>query len=96
MAILFGNVLPDYALIRATKRGDYQVVEGLVTDFHQQRRGQRTYEEFTVSGHAFRYSALETTLAFHDSAAANGPIHEGMHVRIAYVGDRIVKLEECR
>src|SRR6267378_6078154 len=38
-AILFGNVLPDHALIQAAKQGTYRVVEGTVSDFHPQLSG---------------------------------------------------------
>ncbi len=95
-ALLLGNILPNYALFQAAKRGAYQVVEGTITDFHPQLRDQRTYESFTVSGITFRYSTYEMTVAFHDTAGFGGPIHAGMHVRIAYLGNRILKLEECR
>jgi hypothetical protein len=95
-AILFGNVLPDHALIQAAKQGTYRVVEGTVSDFHPQLSGRREYERFTVSGIMFGYSKYETTLAFHHTVASGGPVRSDMRVRIGYVGDRILKLEECR
>jgi hypothetical protein len=94
--ILFGNVLPDNALVQAARRRTYRVIEGTVSDLHPQLSGQRAYESFTVSGATFRYSEYETTRAFHQSVGSGGPIRAGMRVRIEYLDGRILKLEECR
>jgi hypothetical protein len=74
------------------KQGNYNVVEGPVTDFVPMAYGHKG-ERFTVSGQRFSYSDDIVTTGFHHAAADGGPIHEGLYVRISYVRNTILKLE---
>ena len=50
-------------------------------------------ESFTVSGVPFSYSDYIPEAGFNQTSAHGGPIHQGLPVRIWYVGKEIVKLE---
>jgi len=50
-------------------------------------------ESFTVSGVPFSYSDYIPKAGFNQTSSHGGPIHEGLPVRIWYVGNEIVKLE---
>jgi hypothetical protein len=93
--MLFGTTLPDYRLLKARNEGHYEVVEGIVVDFHPQMQGQREYERFTVGGVTFIYTQYNSTLALNESVGAGGPIRPGMHLRIGHIGGRIVLIDKC-
>jgi len=90
-----GTILPNYALARAVRDRNYQVVEGIIMDFHPQLPAAREYERFTVGGVPFEYTQSDFSIAFNHTAANRGPIHPGLHVRVGHVGGRIVTLDEC-
>jgi hypothetical protein len=90
-----GSLLPDHALIKAVEAGRYQVIEGFVSNFAPQFGSGRKPESFTVSGIRFSYSQSDPSISFRWTFGNGGPIQDGMHVRIEYVGARIVRLEEC-
>jgi hypothetical protein len=50
-------------------------------------------ESFTVEGHRFSYSDYIVTSGFHNTASHGGPIREGLHVRVTYSGNLILRLE---
>lgn len=91
----------DYAAMRdAMRAGHFTVVEGRVEDFHAPRRlnkGRKFPETFKVYSHkqTFRYSYLENQLApgFETPSDRDGPIREGLQVRIADIDGRIARLE---
>lgn len=69
--------------------GEYEVVEGAVTNFEPETRG--SFESFSVNGHRYTYSSR--MWGFHQSNMIGGPMREGLHVRIRDMGGRIAKLE---
>ena len=91
----------DFAAMRdAVREGRFTVVEGRVEDFQPPRRttGYRmSRETFKVYSHhqTFRYSYMESELApgFNAPSDRDGPIREGLRVRIADVDGRIARLE---
>lgn len=48
---------------------------------------------FTVKAQRFCYSDYEVTPGFHNAASHGGPIRAGIHVRIAYLGPAILRLQ---
>lgn len=75
------------------REGQYAVVEGPVTDFVPMPYTGHSEESFVVGGHRFSYSDYIVTSGFHNTASHGGPIHDGLYVRITYVGNTILKLE---
>lgn len=83
----------DASARRVLEGGDFKVVEGEVRNFKPMPYGGRVYESFEVSGVPFRYSDYEVSAGFNNAASHGGPIREGLRVRIAYVGNTILRLE---
>ncbi|MEW1780679.1 hypothetical protein AB0305_00625 [Arthrobacter sp. NPDC080086] len=81
------------ALSKARADNCVRVVEGLVTDFKPMPVTGHAMERFCVSGKCFEYSDYIVTSGFNNTRSHGGPIHEGLQVRVSYVGNTIVKLE---
>ncbi len=79
--------------VDALESGQYSVVEGPVTDFVPMPREGHALESFSVGGTRFSYSDFTVTPGFHNSASHGGPIREGLYIRIAHVGNLILRLE---
>jgi len=77
----------------AFQTGHYALVEGEVTDFHPMPYQGHQDECFSVQDERFCYSDYEATPGFRNSASHGGPIRAGIHVRIAYLGGTILRLQ---
>jgi hypothetical protein len=78
----------------AFRTGQYAIVEGRVTDFHPMPYEGHDDECFTVEAQRFCYTDYdEVTSGFHNAASHGGPIRPGIHVRIAYLGPTILRLQ---
>jgi hypothetical protein len=78
----------------ALAEGHYDVVEGVVADVVAAPPGHaQKSESFVVNGRRFFYFGYVVGAAFHQMASQGGPIRDGLHVRIACDGERILRLE---
>ncbi len=92
--IAFGATYPEYRSAReALDTGRYSVVEGQVTDFVPMRYTGHSMERFTVGGQTFKYSDFDVTAGFNNTQSHGGPIKLGEFVRVAYIGNVIIRLE---
>jgi hypothetical protein len=74
----------DYRAARdAELQGTAQTIEGTVSDFKPAAAHTRSVESFCVQDRCFSYSDGE-------------PIHDGLQVRIKYLGDEIIRLEVAK
>lgn len=73
--------------------GHYSVVEGPVTDFVPKPYATHSKESFTVGGRRFSYSDAIVTSGFNSTVYRDGPIREGLYVRVTYSGNLILRLE---
>lgn len=90
----FPGVRDMYARAKQSyMHGQYSVVEGIVTDFHPMPYSGHQMETFSVNGVQFSYSDYVIVPCFNNTASHGGPIRQGLHVRIAYSGDCILRLE---
>ena len=80
-------------LRKALARGQFQVVEGRVTDFVPEHADGHPREAFRVGNAFFNYSSSDITSAFHKTAAKGGPIRQNLVVRIAANNGSILRLE---
>jgi len=71
----------------------YKVVDGLATKVKPPFKEGSVWEKFCVINQCFHYSDYMPTFGFHDTKIGNGPIREGLHVRVTYVGNIIIRLE---
>jgi hypothetical protein len=86
----FGITYNEYrAAATALKEGQYSIAEGPVANFVSGPK----QESFTVGNRSFSYSDSIVTAGFRQTASHGGPIHEGLYVRLTYVGNLIVRLE---
>ncbi len=74
--------------------GQLETIDGVVTNFSPATRSKRD-ESFTVGAKTFRYAAASVMAGFHQPSNEGGPVRSAQHVRIAYAGPDIVKLEIC-
>jgi len=86
------SIFEDWAVSAATRAGHYNVVEGVVENFSPMPPTGHGLEHFDVNGIPFHYSTYEVTPGFNTTAVHGGPIHNGLHVKIGYIGNTIVKL----
>lgn len=76
------------------RTGDFEIVEGPVANFKPMPYTGHSLEVFTVNNVTFRYSDYDISQGgFNNTASHGGPIHEGLHVRIAHRQGRILRLE---
>jgi hypothetical protein len=88
--MIFGITYNEYrAAATALKEGQYSIAEGPVANFVSGPK----QESFTVGNRSFSYSDSIVTAGFRQTASHGGPIHEGLYVRLTYVGNLIVRLE---
>lgn len=79
--------------LTAYTNGDYQVVEGKVSNFRPMPYEGHQDECFSVQDERFCYSDYMVTAGFHNATSHGGPIRSGLPVRIAYIGNTILRLE---
>jgi hypothetical protein len=98
-----GNVLyQHFRCVAWARSGDFDVVEGHVTQFHPGGWWNKERESFVVNGSAATGHA-GVTFSYSDSNLGNGGfrysfgpdglLHLGGHVRVTYREGRILKLE---
>jgi hypothetical protein len=83
----------DSQALTAYRNGDFQLVEGIVTDFHPMPYEGHQEECFSVQDKRFCYSDYVIASGFRNTASHGGPIRSGLLVRIAYSGDAILRLD---
>lgn len=97
--ISFVGTWREYSrLENAIATGHARVVEGAVTDFSPMPVTGHAMERFCVSHSSacFEYSDYVVTSGFNNTSSHGGPIRAGLHVRVTYVGNSILKLEIAR
>ena len=82
------NAVSDYTQAR--------VVDGLVSSFKPMPTEGHAMESFCVQSKCFYYSDYVVTPGFNNTSSHGGPIKLGIHVRVTYVGNTILKLEIAR
>jgi len=94
ITLVLAAMLPEYLDIHsALKDGTAAVVEGTVTNFHPMPYEGHQDECFSVSSKTFCYSDYGPSAGFNNSSSHGGPIREGLHVRVSYIGANIGRLE---
>jgi hypothetical protein len=68
-------------------------VEGDITNFRPSPYFSKQPESFTVQNVTFSYHDNIETEGFNNRTSQGGPIHNGIHVRIWYLGNVILKLQ---
>jgi hypothetical protein len=71
----------------------YKIVNGLATKYKPPFKDGDLYERFCVVDQCFKYSDYIPSFGFHDTKIGSGPMREGLHVQVHYVGNIIFKLE---
>jgi len=96
-AFVFSTTYGEYASLQSGYRnGQFSVAEGQVTNFHPMPYEGHQEECFSVQTQTFCYSDYVITSGFNNTASHGGPIHEGLPVRVTYIGNAIVRLEVRR
>jgi hypothetical protein len=93
-SVVFAGTFGDYLnCSHALASGKASYVEGTVDNFVPMPHNGHGDESFTVGGVIFSYSDFLVQAGFNTTTFKNGPIRQGLPVRIWYVGNEIVKLE---
>lgn len=96
-SITFFSTFKEYlSLLAAEKNGSYKVVEGNITNFVPMPGTGHAMEKFCVNNACFSYSDYVVTDGFNNTTSHGGPIHEGLPVRVTYIGNKIIRLEVAR
>jgi hypothetical protein len=84
----------DYTRLQnAYRKGAFSIVQGEVENFHPMPPQGHSAECFSVKEERFCYGDAIISAGFNNDSAHGGPIRAGLPVRIAYVGDDILRLE---
>jgi hypothetical protein len=83
----------DRWALTAYQKGDYHLIEGIVTDFNPMPYEGHQDECFSVQDQRFCYSDYEVAPGFRNTASHGGPIRSGLPVRIAYLNGTILRLD---
>ena len=105
LAFVYIVVIPDQinmynATVGAYHRGEYQIVEGYVEDYHPMPKEGHDQESFTINGVTFAYNDATLQFGYHKTKPRGGVITEdGQHLKIGYtnykwLGNVIVYIEE--
>ena len=89
---LFESVTRYLRLHQAYQKDEYSSVEGVIQDFQPIPAEGHQEECFSVKTQRFCYSNVNTP-GFNNTVSRGGPIKAGLHVRIAYIGNDILRLE---
>jgi hypothetical protein len=82
------------SLASRLREGRFHTVEGTVENYGAGGSSGKYFESFSVAGHQFSYYGSDMSgYGFHQLARQDGPIRNGLHVRIAYSGSVILRLE---
>lgn len=76
----------------ALAQGDYQLTEGIVTEFVPMPPSGHPVESFSVGGSSFHYGTGWDSIVF-NSGWNRGYIHNDAQVRITYRGIKILRVE---
>ncbi len=98
------TVIPDQIrmyndTVGAYRRGDYEIVEGYVENFHAMPKEGHDSERFSINGIWFQYSS-PISIGYHKPRFEGGVITgDGQHLKIGYVshgwlGNVIVYIEQ--
>jgi hypothetical protein len=98
LAIIPNKLSTWYKTNKIFENKEYQVVEGVIENFHPMPEGGHDIESFTVNGVKFAYSDYELIYGFNNAASHGGPLKEnGQQVRLSYITikgeNRILKIE---
>jgi hypothetical protein len=77
----------------ALQTGRYRMVEGTVRNFHPMLFAGHPPESFAIENERFSYSDYDFTACFNRTASHGGPLREGLHIRIYYIDNCILKIE---
>ena len=90
-----GNVIHQHLQCKEwLESKNYNIVEGVVENFHPMPKSGHDTERFTVKNVKFEFSDFDLSKGgFNNTSSHGGPIREGLPVRIAYKNGRILKLE---
>jgi hypothetical protein len=92
--ITFRIMFWDYSdLHRAYQNGNFSIVEGQVENLRPMPYRGHQEECFTVKDATFCYSDYEPTAGFNNTTSHGGPIQSGLPVRIAYIGNNILRID---
>jgi hypothetical protein len=92
--LFFATTYGEYrSMIAALRDGRCAVVEGRVTDFVPKRHSGHSEESFVVGGRRFAWSEDIVSIGFHNDGVQGGLIHDGLYVRVTYLGGVILRLE---
>jgi len=82
-------------LLDARLEGRFRVAEGCLAAFHPSSGASRLdTDRIQVAGHTFAYpSPLWRMASFNQAESEGGPIHADSRVRLAFVGDSIIRFE---
>jgi len=80
-------------LVRRLRNGDYETVEGAMTNFIPGSFDGHRPEQFSVAGHTYTFHGNTSTAGYHDVQGPNGPLRDGIIVRIADVNGTIARFE---
>ncbi len=80
------------------ENNEYQVVEGLIENFHPMPHNGHDVESFTINGVYFEYSDFKLVYSFNNTASHGGPLRRnGQQVKLSYINlngeNRILKVE---
>jgi hypothetical protein len=77
----------------ALEKGKCSVIQGEVTSFRPMTYAGQPHESFSIGNQSFSYSDFVVTPCFNNSSSHGGPMRPGLHLRVSYSDDCILRIE---
>jgi hypothetical protein len=94
LVMTFGvRLIQHRDLVTRLRNGEFENVEGVITNFEPGSFNGHRRERFTVAGRTYTFSSAEWRAGYHDVQGEGGPLADGIAVRIADVNGTIARFE---
>jgi hypothetical protein len=93
LTVGISSILHYRQITAALQTGHYDIVEGRIANFVPAPYDGHQDESFCVELKCFQYSDYVVNEGFSRTRSHGGPMHEGLQVRITYLGNVIIRVE---
>jgi hypothetical protein len=87
------DVMQRRRLSTRLRNGEFDRVEGMISDFSPGSTDGHTPEAFKVAGHVYTFRSKLHMAGYHEVQGEDGPLRDGVKMRIADINGIVARLE---